>query len=92
MFTAALVIYFKPEWAIIDPICTFIFSVLVLATTVSILRNTLEVLMEAAPAGISHDVVEVSVYTQLFIGLLVYLHDQTGYTTNNYLVSCRISR
>ena len=25
-------------------------------------------------------------------GLLVYLHDQTGYTTNNYLVSCRISR
>ena len=26
-----------------------------------------------------------------FIGLLVYLHDQTGYTTNNYLVSCRIS-
>ena len=26
-----------------------------------------------------------------FIGLLVYLHDLTGYTTNNYLVSCRIS-
>ena len=26
-----------------------------------------------------------------FIGLLVYLHDQTGYTTNNYLASCRIS-
>ena len=63
MFTAALVIYFKPEWAIIDPICTFIFSVLVLATTISILRNTLEVLMEAAPAGISHDVVEVSIPT-----------------------------
>ena len=61
VFTAALVIYFKPEWAIIDPICTFIFSVLVLATTISILRNTLEVLMEAAPAGISHDVVEVSI-------------------------------
>ena len=71
MFTAALVIYFKPEWAIIDPICTFIFSVLVLATTISILRNTLEVLMEAAPPGISHDVVEVSVFTIVywFIGL-----------------------
>ena len=26
-----------------------------------------------------------------FIGLLVNLHDQTGYTTNNCLVSCRIS-
>ena len=58
MFTAALIIYFKPEWAIIDPICTFIFSVLVLATTVSILRNTLEVLMEATPSGISHNVVK----------------------------------
>ena len=37
----------------------------------------------------------VTVYATLFInwfiGLLVYLHDQTGYTTNNYLVSCRIS-
>ena len=29
--------------------------------------------------------------TYWFIGLLVYLHDQTGYTTNNCLVSCRIS-
>ena len=27
----------------------------------------------------------------LLVCLLVYLHDQTGYTTNNYLVSCRIS-
>ena len=53
MFTAALIIYFKPEWAIIDPICTFIFSVLVLATTVSILRNTLSVIMEATPSGVS---------------------------------------
>merc|ERR1712238_49851 len=34
VFIAALVIYFKPEWEIIDPICTFVFSVLVLFTTV----------------------------------------------------------
>ena len=46
VFTAALIIYFKPEWKIVDPICTFIFSVLVLCTTISILRNTLNVLME----------------------------------------------
>ena len=54
MFLAALVIYFKPDWVIIDPICTFVFSVLVLATTVSILRKTLAVIMEAAPAGVSY--------------------------------------
>ena len=46
VFTAALIIFFKPEWKIVDPICTFIFSVLVLCTTISILRNTMNVLME----------------------------------------------
>ena len=39
MFIAALVIYFKPGLVIIDPICTFVFSLLVLATTISILRE-----------------------------------------------------
>jgi len=58
VFTAALIIYFKPTWHIIDPICTFIFSILVLATTISILRNTVGVLMEATPSGISHNIVK----------------------------------
>ena len=58
VFTAALIIYFKPEYSIIDPICTFVFSILVLATTVSILRNTVGVLMEAVPSGVSHDLVK----------------------------------
>ena len=58
VFLAAIVMYFKPEWTIIDPICTFIFSLLVLATTISILRNTLEVLMEATPSGVSFNVVK----------------------------------
>ena len=46
VFIAALVIYFKPEWGLIDPICTFVFSILVLATTLRILRDTVNVLME----------------------------------------------
>ena len=46
VFIAALVIYFKPEWNIIDPVCTFVFSVLVLGTTLRILRDTVNVLME----------------------------------------------
>ena len=39
--------------------------------------------------GWTLDIKNILVYW--FIGLLVYLHDQTGYTTNNCLVSCRIS-
>ena len=37
---------------IIDPICTFIFSILVMFTTFAIIRDTLTVLMEGAPKGI----------------------------------------
>ena len=58
VFIAAIVIYFKPEWDIIDPICTFVFSLLVLATTISILRKTLSVLLEATPSDINYDIVK----------------------------------
>ncbi|PIO25736.1 hypothetical protein AB205_0098600, partial [Aquarana catesbeiana] len=43
---SALIIYFKPQYKIADPICTFIFSIFVLATTVTVLRDILIVLME----------------------------------------------
>ncbi|XP_067863152.1 proton-coupled zinc antiporter SLC30A2-like [Heptranchias perlo] len=48
---AAYIIYFKPEYKIMDPICTFLFSVLVLGTTISILKDVLHVLMEGTPKG-----------------------------------------
>ena len=36
VITAALIVKFKPEWKIADPICTYLFSILVLMTTVPI--------------------------------------------------------
>lgn len=41
VFIAALVIFFKPEWNIIDPICTFMFSILVLLTTLNIMKDAI---------------------------------------------------
>jgi solute carrier family 30 (zinc transporter), member 2 len=41
VFIASLVIFFQPELSIIDPICTFLFSILVLATTVNIMKDAL---------------------------------------------------
>lgn len=41
VFIAALIIYFKPEWSIADPICTFIFSIIVLFTTFAIIKDAL---------------------------------------------------
>ncbi|XP_059502308.1 proton-coupled zinc antiporter SLC30A8-like [Stegostoma tigrinum] len=54
---SALIIFFKPEFKVADPICTFIFSVFVLGTTVTVLRDILLVLMEGAPAGLKYNAV-----------------------------------
>lgn len=50
---AALVIYFEPSYAIVDPICTFLFSIIVLVTTLNIIRDATNVLMEGIPDGIN---------------------------------------
>ncbi|KAE8993851.1 hypothetical protein PF010_g17627 [Phytophthora fragariae] len=50
-------IWLKPEWQIADPISTFVFSVLVLFTTVGIIRESVHILMEGTPRGI--DVIEI---------------------------------
>ncbi len=46
---AAIVIWVKPEWHLADPICTFVFSVLVLFSTINILRSSMGILMNSAP-------------------------------------------
>lgn len=50
---AAIIIKIKPEWGIVDPICTFIFCVIVLITTFGIIRDCIKVLMEGVPFGIN---------------------------------------
>ncbi|CAG2116337.1 unnamed protein product [Medioppia subpectinata] len=52
VLVAALVIYFLPDWGIVDPICTFLFSILVLITTFNIIKDVLNVLMEGKPRGV----------------------------------------
>uniref|UniRef100_A0A8C3WB53 Solute carrier family 30 member 2 n=1 Tax=Catagonus wagneri TaxID=51154 RepID=A0A8C3WB53_9CETA len=51
VLVAAYILYFKPEYKYIDPICTFLFSILVLGTTLTILRDVILVLMEGTPKG-----------------------------------------
>ncbi|CAN8229970.1 unnamed protein product [Cochlearia groenlandica] len=45
-------IWYKPEWKIIDLICTLVFSLIVVWTTIGMLKNILEVLMESTPREI----------------------------------------
>lgn len=41
VFIAALIVYFKPDWTLADPICTFLFSAIVLFTTFTIMKDAL---------------------------------------------------
>ncbi|XP_039278563.1 zinc transporter 2 isoform X3 [Nilaparvata lugens] len=55
VFIASILIYFNgPSWYIIDPICTFLFSILVMITTFTILKDTMLVLMEGMPRGVEY--------------------------------------
>ncbi|KAL1492955.1 hypothetical protein ABEB36_011112 [Hypothenemus hampei] len=55
VLVAAIIIYFKPNWVLVDPIMTFIFSVFVMITTFAIIKDTMLVLMEALPKGIDFE-------------------------------------
>ncbi|XP_048727104.2 proton-coupled zinc antiporter SLC30A2-like isoform X2 [Ostrea edulis] len=48
---AAFIIYFKPEWKLADPVCTFVFSLIVMVTTFKIFMDIINVLMEGTPRG-----------------------------------------
>ncbi|KAG0320679.1 hypothetical protein BGZ99_004363 [Dissophora globulifera] len=46
---SSLVITFFPSLVYLDPICTFVFSILVIATTVGIFKRSVSILMESVP-------------------------------------------
>ncbi|XP_059757850.1 proton-coupled zinc antiporter SLC30A8 [Balaenoptera ricei] len=52
---SALIIYFKPDYKMADPICTFVFSILVLASTITILKDFSILLMEGVPKNLSYN-------------------------------------
>ncbi|XP_050834495.1 probable proton-coupled zinc antiporter SLC30A3 [Serinus canaria] len=58
VLVAATIIYFKPQCKIADPISTLFFSVFVLGSTITILRDVFRVLMEGAPRGLEFDAVK----------------------------------
>ncbi|XP_061603045.1 zinc transporter 2 [Cololabis saira] len=58
VMVAAIIIYFRPDCKVADPICTFLFSVFVLCTTVTILRDVFRILMEGSPRAIEFNAVK----------------------------------
>jgi zinc transporter 2 len=61
---AAAIIYIWPDMVIVDPICTYIFSVIICFTTIPIFKDCIRVMMEGSPKEIDieellHDITEV---------------------------------
>lgn len=46
---AAYIVRFKPDYKLADPICTYIFAVLVIFTTFRIIRDTIVIVLEGVP-------------------------------------------
>lgn len=76
VLVAAIIIYFfqdtNPGIRVVDPICTFVFAIIVLCTTVPVSRDCLNVLMEAAPENI--DAIKLYEELQSVVGV-VNVHD-----------------
>lgn len=55
---AGAIIWCKPNLYVVDPICTLIFSVLVLGTTYNMVREIISVLMESTPREVDASALE----------------------------------
>ncbi|XP_062998869.1 probable proton-coupled zinc antiporter SLC30A4 [Elgaria multicarinata webbii] len=58
VLVAAYIIRFKPEYKIADPICTYVFSILVAFTTFRIIRDTGIIVLEGVPRHLNVDLMK----------------------------------
>lgn len=69
---AALVIWFIPSWKLADPLCTLLFSVIVITTTMRVMKQGVRVLMEGTPDGIDSQEVAAALQS---IPSVIAVHD-----------------
>jgi zinc transporter 2 len=55
---AAVIIYFRPDWTIADPICTYLFSVIIMCTSIPVFKDCILVLMEGTPGDVDVEQLE----------------------------------
>ncbi|GAB2291150.1 Metal tolerance protein 1 [Dionaea muscipula] len=83
------IIWIKPEWKIIDLICTLIFSVIVLGTTIKLMRDIVEVLMESTPREIDTTKLETGLLDMEEVVAIHELHIW-AITVGKVLLACHV--
>ena len=100
VFLGGIVIYWKPEYHIVDPILTLGFSALVLCSTVGVLRTSVAVLLEETPANIDwkevydsisalpniHDVHDLRKFFVFVLRMFIFFVCKINTLTCHYLV------
>uniref|UniRef100_A0A0D3C6M3 Response regulatory domain-containing protein n=2 Tax=Brassica oleracea var. oleracea TaxID=109376 RepID=A0A0D3C6M3_BRAOL len=84
------IIWYKPEWKIVDLICTLVFSVIVLGTTINMIRSILEVLMESTPREIDATKLEKGLLEMEEVVAVHELHIW-AITVGKVLLACHVN-
>ncbi|KAJ3234773.1 hypothetical protein HDU78_005619 [Chytriomyces hyalinus] len=59
ILVAALTLLFRPQWTIVDPLCTIFFSLIIFAASLGLVKQYLMILMESTPETVSVQAVTV---------------------------------
>ena len=46
---ASIIVYFDPDLWMADPLCTYLFSIILVGTTIPVIKTCLTILMEGTP-------------------------------------------
>lgn len=86
---ASTIIYFYPKMVMADALCTVLFAILVLASTLYVVRDALLILIDAAPESINQD--EIKDYV-LNINTVIKIEDLKVWSisVNKYAVILKI--
>ena len=64
VIVAATIIYFFPSAWYADPLCTYFFSLIVIWTTMPIIKNIITVMMEGSPRNINIEQLRDDIYNE----------------------------
>ncbi|XP_029900622.1 zinc transporter 2-like [Myripristis murdjan] len=87
---AAIIIHVWPDYKIADPICTFLFSVLVLGSTFTVSKDVFRILMEGSPHHMNFNAVRESLLSMEGVKATHSLH-MWGLNMSHALLSVHVA-
>ncbi|KAL3518135.1 hypothetical protein ACH5RR_020724 [Cinchona calisaya] len=86
---SGLIIWFKPEWLVVDLLCTLVFTIVALSTTLPMLKKVLYILMERTPDEIDIALLESGLKSIEGIHDVHDLH-VWAITSGKFVLACHI--